>query len=276
MTKPRTLITAVVLAFNEQEMIEACLNTLGFVGEVIVVDTGSTDDTVKLAESWGARVVSIKSPSFAYKRTEVLKQVKTPWVMYVDADERVTPRLAQEILVNVETQTASALTLNRQNFFFGQVMKGGGWQNDKVTRVFQTDKLKKWQGSIHESPVFEGEERELASPLVHLSHRNTIDGLYKTALWTPKEAQLLAKSEQTPKISFRLIVRKLVAEFVKRAIFKGGFRDGQAGLIESLIQGINRALVYMQVWEKQQIPSIKEKYDAKEDEIRQEWKNHSN
>jgi len=271
--RPQETVTAVVLAFNEQPMIEACLNTLHWTREVIVVDTGSSDETVKLAESLGARVVSIKSPSFAYLRTEVLKHVKTSWVVYVDADERITPRLAQEILVNIETQSAEALAFHRQNIYFGQIMKGGGWQNDLLTRVFRVDKLKTWQGMIHESPVFIGKQKVLVSPLIHLSHRSAVDGLYKTALWTPKEAQLLAESPVTPQIGFKHILKKMISEFIRRALFKHGFRDGQAGLIEALIQGINRALVYIQVWERQQIPSITEKYQKKEEDIHQEWLN---
>ncbi|MFH1967492.1 MAG: glycosyltransferase family 2 protein [Patescibacteria group bacterium] len=270
---PQDLVTAVVLAFNEQQMIEACLNTLRWTGEVLVIDTGSSDETVKMAESWGARVVSIKSPSFAYLRTEALKYVKTPWVLYIDADERVTPRLAQEILVNIETNSAEALAFNRQNVYFGRVMKGGGWQTDQVTRAFLVEKLKTWQGIIHESPVFAGQQKLLASPLIHLTHRNAIDGLYKTALWTPKEAELLAKSDKTPDVNFGLIVKKMSREFIKRAYLKGGIKDGQTGLIEALIQGINRALVYIQVWERQQIPSIGERYQKKETEIRQDWLN---
>ncbi|PIR61939.1 MAG: LPS biosynthesis protein, partial [Candidatus Pacebacteria bacterium CG10_big_fil_rev_8_21_14_0_10_44_11] len=131
-------MTAVVIAKNEALMIEACLETLQWCTEVLVIDNGSTDATADLAEKRGAQVISFKHQSFARLRTEALKAVATDWLLYIDADERVTPELAKEIMVRVETGNWAALAFLRQNYFFGQLFRHGGWETDTVIRAFKT------------------------------------------------------------------------------------------------------------------------------------------
>lgn len=264
-------ISALIIAKNEETMIENCIKSLSWCSEIIVIDSGSTDKTREIAESYGASVISFKHDSFARLREEALKRATSQWVIYIDADERVTPILAKEIMVNIETTSAEAFRLTRENIYFGKKFEWGGWQDDKVERVFKKESLMGWTGDIHESPNFKGELIDLKTKLLHFTHRNTVSGLIKTANWTPIEAGELYKSNVSP-VTFVTLMRKGCMEFFRRAIFKKGYKDGQEGLIEALIQGINRILVYIQVWELQQNPSIKEKYNKKEAEILSLWK----
>lgn len=264
-------ITAVIIAKNEEEMLPGCLDTLSWCSDLLIIDDGSVDTTVAIAEKKGARVISFKHPSFARLRNEALKYCKTSWIFYIDADERVTPTLAKEILVQVETSDASALSCNRSNFFLGKEFTHGGWEDDVVTRIFKTDSLQQWTGKVHESPEFSGTVTQLKTPLIHFSHRDIASGLFKSASWTGIEAELLHKSE-LPTVSVGTILRKGIMEFIRRGFLKGGYKDGQAGLIEALVQGINRMLVYMQVWELQQKPPITDTYQSKEQEIQKLWK----
>lgn len=273
MTKSKTQtsnITAVIIAKNEAATIVNCLNTLSWCDEILVIDSGSSDDTAKIAEKAGARVLSFSYKSMAKMRNSALKRVKTKWVFYIDADERVTPNLAKEIMVHLETAQASALTLSRQNIHYGQIMTRGGWESDLVTRVFSVESFQEWFGDIHESPKFKGESILLKSPLVHLTHRNTLDGLHKTISWTPIEAELLAKSDIQP-VKVATILRKGIMEFLRRGFFKAGFKDGQEGMVEAIVQGINRMLIYIQVWEKQQSQPLEKKYQNFEEKIAQMW-----
>lgn len=263
-------ITAIIVAKDEAKMIVNCINTLWWCDEILVVDCASNDDTAKLAETAGARVVSFSHKSMAKTRNEALKRVKTQWMFYVDADERVTPTLAKEIMVWLETSTAAALKIPRQNVHYGKIMQHGGWEQDYVTRVFNKAHFQNWFGDIHESPKFEGELIELQSPLIHLTHRNTIDGLQKTMSWTPIEADLLAIAGSKP-VKIRTILRKGIMEFVRRGVFKLGFRDGVEGWIEAIVQGMNRMLVYTQLWEKQRKPSLDETYQQIEQKIFKMW-----
>jgi glycosyltransferase involved in cell wall biosynthesis len=263
-------LTAVIIAKNEAEMIGYCLDTLWWCSEVLVIDSGSSDQTAKIAEKAGARVISFAHQSMAKLRNEALKQVKTKWVFYVDADERVTPTLAKEIMVQLETEQPTALMMRRQSIHYGQIMRYGGWQNDQVVRVFSLEHLQGWVGKVHESPQFNGQAVGLHAPLIHLTHRNTLAGLKKSIAWTPIEAELLYKADAPP-VKFFTIVRKGVMEFLRRALLRRGYKDGQVGWIESLVQGINRSLVYLQLWEKQQKPPIDTKYKHIEAQIGRMW-----
>lgn len=266
----RPSITAVIITKNEADMIESCLDCLQWCDETLVIDNGSTDNTSDLAEKKGARVVSFKHDSFSRIRSEALKFVETQWLIYIDADERITPELAKEIEVNLETESCSALSFTRQNYFFGDNFQHGGWQDDVVIRAFERKHITGWHGKVHETPVFTGSQKLLAFPLIHFSHRNVVSGLYKSAAWTPIEADLLFKANEPP-VTFVRILKKGVSEFLKRGVLKKGYKDGTAGLIEALIQGINRMLVYMEVWELQQKPSAEKKYQTLEKVIKEKW-----
>ncbi len=264
-------ITAVVIARNEEEMITACLDTLTWCESVLVLDNGSEDETRKKAELAGATVVSFKSSSFARVREEATKHVRTEWILYVDADERVSPTLAKEIGVKLETSTASVFSMHRKNYFFGHEISFGGWQHDQVTRVFKLDALEGWYGDIHESPKFTGSAEVLHSPLLHFTHRSVVSNLKKSAEWTPKEAEAFISAAIQP-VTFFTLVRKGSMEFFRRAIVQEGYRDGMPGLVEALIQAMNRVWVYIQVWELQLQPSISDRYQVLEKELQKKWK----
>ncbi len=266
----RPKITAILLAKNEEEMLTNCLDAISWVDHILVINNGSTDCTAEIAENHGAQVIHFEHSSFARLRNEALKHVETEWLMYIDPDERVLPTLAKEILVRVETNQADALTFKRRNICYGTEFEHGGWQHDQVTRIFKKKKLERWTGKVHESPVYEGKSAVLHTPLIHLTHRNTINGLKKTIEWTPIEAEMLYKSGVNP-VSFFTLIRKGTMEFLRRAIFKKGYKDGMPGLVEALVQGINRLLVYIQVWEKQQQPSLEQQYRQQELHIIRQW-----
>ncbi|MDQ5951203.1 MAG: hypothetical protein QG639_480, partial [Patescibacteria group bacterium] len=214
----RPSITAVIISKNEEDMIVSCLDCLQWCDEILVIDNGSTDSTADLAEKKGAKVVSFKHSSFSRVRSEALKIVGTDGLVYIDADERVTPELAKEIQVQLETSDNVALAFCRTNYFFGEKFEFGGWQNDVVTRAFKKSALSGWKGTIHETPTFTGSAKTLSFPLIHFSHRNVISGLYKTASWTPMEAELFIKANEPP-VTFGKILKKGVSEFINRAYF---------------------------------------------------------
>lgn len=267
-------LTAIVIAKNEEEMIDGCLQTLSWCHEIIVVDDGSIDRTAEIVESFGAKLISFKSNSFKRLREEAVKQVKTDWILYIDADERVSPLLAKEISVNIETQTAEVLEFRRRNVNFGEELLYGGWQNDWVTRVFKVTALKGWFGDVHESPIYSGNAKKLNATLLHLTHRNTVSGLLKSAAWTPIEARELVKKIETP-VTLTTLFRKFSMEFIRRAVIQKGYKDGMPGMIEAITQAINKLLIYIQVWELQQQPNLADKYTVLEKKVILEWEKNS-
>lgn len=268
-----TTITAIVIAKNEEAMLANCLETLKWCDEVLVVDHYSADATVGIAERAGARVVQAEG-SFAQLRNEGLARSKTDWLLYIDADERVTPSLADEIKTVMHDTTHAAYSVGRNNILYGHVLAHGGWQNDRVVRLFQRAALKKWAGEVHEHAEIEGTTGELKEALVHLTHRSVASSLMKSREWTPIEAHLLFEAG-IPAVTGKTLIRKAVMEAWRRIIVKGGYRDGVVGWVEGLTQAMNRLLVYMQVWELQQKPPIADRYQRYEQSIADLWKKQS-
>ncbi len=270
MQKPS--VTVVVIAKNEERMLPGCLNTLEWCQERIVLESGSTDSTVAVAKKLGARVVTMTDPSFAKRRTEVLKNVSTKWVLYVDPDERVTPALARSITEMISNTTADVGLIARKNFHYGHAMNHGGWLEPALPRLFVKQVLSRWEGDIHESPVYTGTSRRLEGELWHFTHRSVADGLYKTAAWTPMEARLLYESGVSA-VTPWTVARKGLGEIFRRGFTQQGYKDGATGWVEVFTQSINRMLVYLQVWELQQNPPIQDRYISLEKELADQWKN---
>lgn len=267
-------ISAVVLARNEADNIANCIETLKWCDQILVIDNESSDTTAEIAERSGARVAT-KAGTFAELRNEALKKAKTDWLLYVDADERVTPALAKDIQrVMASDAVQVAYAVNRANVLYGEVFHHGGWETDWVVRLFKREALKEWQGDVHEHAEVDGTEGRLKEQLVHFTHRGVIPSLLKSVEWTPIEARLLYEAG-VPPVTGRTLIRKGVMEVIRRMFTKKGYQDGTVGWIEGLTQAINRVLVYMQVWELQQKPSVTEKYQEYEESIAKLWKKNS-
>jgi glycosyltransferase involved in cell wall biosynthesis len=263
-------IAAIIIAKNEAEMIAGCLQTLLWCDEVIVINNNSSDETVAIAHKLGAKVYTL-SGTFAELRNSGLEHAKADWVLYVDADERLTPELATEIQNVVTSNGYVAYAVSRKNILYGQHQSHGGWSDDWVVRLFKRQAVSRWAGEVHEHAVVKGDTSRLANQLIHLTHRNFIDGLKKSVEWTPIEARLLLEAK-APKVTFLTLVRKPLMEFWRRAVLSGGYKDGLPGLIEALVQSVNRLMVYIQLWELQQKPSLSDRYQDHEKIIAAEWK----
>ncbi len=265
------LITAIVITKNEELMIANCLETLQWCDEVIVVDDNSQDSTPDLARRFGAIVIKSETESFAEKRNLGLSRAQGKWVLYIDADERVTPKLAREIQSAIIKNQFTSFRFRRNNIQYGKWMEHGGWENDWVERLFLKDVLQRWTGQIHESPQTSSQQMgDMKESLVHLTHRNMVDGLLKTIDWTGKEAELLFNSKHPP-VKPRTLLRKTVMEFLRRAFFKRGRKDGIEGWIEAFTQAMNRFIVYERLWELQRQPSLQETYQKIDKAIIEQW-----
>lgn len=263
-------ISVLILAKNEASMLPGCLKCVSWCKEVIVLDDFSSDETAQLAKDAGATVLAgPKTSSFAVKRQALADKASEPWLLYVDPDERITPALAEEL--SAALQTEQIVHMQRQNYFFGQKMAHGGWQHDKVTRMFPKSALQGWVGAIHESPkLADLPSYTVSQPLWHFTHRTIREGLLKSASWTVLEAQAIHRAEHAP-VTTIVVVRKVVGELYRRLWREKGYKDGQAGVFESFVQAINRALVYMQVWELDRQPPAASRYEKLETRVRQLW-----
>jgi|SRR3989344_7259417 len=246
-------ISAIVIAKNEENLIKDCLNSLSFCDEVIVINNDSTDNTSLITEKMGARVFEVKTDDFSKLRNYGLEKASSDWVLYVDADERVTPELASSIKAkasNSQKNDTVAYKIKRKNFYFGSLKKNEWPYIEHIIRFFRKDKLRGWKGRIHESPVINGKVGELDGFLLHHSHQDLSSMISKTIEWSQIEAELRFNANH-PKITWWRFPRVMLSAFFDSYIKQGGWRVGTAGIIESIYQAFSIFITYAKLWEKQ-------------------------
>lgn len=265
-------ISAVIIARNEEAMIANCIDTLHWCEEILVVDHGSSDNTTSLAKHQGAKVISAPThATFADLRNLGMEEATGEWLLYVDADERVTPALMRDIKHVIDGSfQQTAYRVARNNIHYGHWMKFGGWQHDKLVRLFRADSIKTWDGRVHEHAEIVGEVGDLVEPLIHLTHRNMADGIRKSLEWTDVEARLLLEAKHPPITALRLI-KIIIWDFLHRVFVLKAHKDGMEGMVEAMVQSWNRFLVYERLWELQKMPSLEETYDKFEKDVAHLW-----
>ena len=259
-------ISALILTKNEQGMIENCLKQLTFADEIIVLDQNSTDQTVKIAKKYTDKIFYSDCQNFDVNRNQLKNFAHSDWLLYVDADERLSQDLIDEIkeVINQDrsaflgphpakrgrTAECSAFYFPRENYILGKWVKHGGWWPDYTPRLFRKNKLIKWQGRVHESPQIQGDFGYFKHAIKHLSGRNLSQMFSKSIKWAKIEAQLLDEAGHT-QVNILSIVKSTLLEFIRRFFIKAGFMDGIVGLIEAIYQAYHQAMVIIYLWEIQ-------------------------
>lgn len=240
-------ISAVVIARDSEKIIAECLGSLKFCDEIIVIDAGSKDKTVEIAERNGAKVLGFEPDDYAGSRNLGLKSANFDWILYVDTDEVVGPDLAKEIKREIRNSKYNAYKLRRKNFYLGDYE----WPYvEKLERLFRKDSLSNWYGKIHESPRISGKVGTLKGFLYHYTHRDLSSMLNKTIEWSRIEAELRFKAHH-PKMNWWRFPRVMITAFFDSYIRQAGFRAGVPGLIESIYQSFSIFVTYARLWELQ-------------------------
>ncbi|OGV93055.1 hypothetical protein A3B57_01770 [Microgenomates group bacterium RIFCSPLOWO2_01_FULL_47_10] len=239
-------VSVIILTHNSQDTLAETLENLAWADEIIIVDQSSTDDTLAIAKKFQSRVVTENSPDFSVRRNIGADKATNPWLLYIDADEIVPPKLKQEIIKITQDHQSGAYTMTRTNYFLGTKM-----YPDTVTRLFHKNTLVRWEGAVHESPTVTGELTHTASPLVHHTHRSISTMLAKTNAWSAMQAQLLLAAKHPPVKVWR-IFRIAATEIIQQFFVKKVGRYGKAGWIEGMFQVIDKIIVYIKLWELQQ------------------------
>ncbi|MDP2633096.1 MAG: glycosyltransferase family 2 protein [Candidatus Curtissbacteria bacterium] len=227
-----------------------CLKQLVFADEIIVLDQNSTDDTIEIAKKYSDKVYAESLP-FDKARNALASYAKGDWLLYVDADERLSPELIEEIRSTTSDQrSTAAYYIPRKNMILGKFLRHGGWWPDYVPRLFKKEKLTGWQGRIHESPKVDGKFGYIKSPITHLTARSMKLMLEKSAKWAKIEAELNFENNAGPVTPLK-VIKALTSEFITRYVIKLGFLDGFVGLVESMYQAYHRAMILTYLWELQ-------------------------
>ena len=253
----RSPISAFVICMNEEEQIEACLKSLAFCDELVVVDSFSTDRTVEIAERVGARVIQRAWPGYREQKAFGLKSVTHEWVINIDADERVTPELRSEILRVLErdhrlksdgkSDPINGYYVNRVVFFLRRWWRLGGWYPEYRLRFFKKGFVV-WGGvEPHEKPEIQGETANLRGELEHYTYKGIEDQLSR--LHNLSSIAARAEFAGGKRASVVSILLNPVLRVIKFFILKKGYREGLAGLIVAMAEGYYTFMKYAKLWE---------------------------
>lgn len=261
-------ISVIILAKDVIDEIIPAIKSSKFGDEIIIVNTGSTDGTLDVSRKLGCRIVHTTGDSFAKWRNDGAKAAKGEWLLYVDSDERIPVKLANEIIETIKAPAHSAYTISRYEVFLGKHLDH--WPDPRVMRLIKSSALKRWEGRLHEQPKINGTIGELSQQMVHLSHKNIDEKLTNTLVWSRSEAKMLLNAGHPPMAGWRFI-RIMLTEFWDRAVKQRLWRDGVEGWIEIIYQMISKFITYERLWEMQRKPSLKETYLDIDRQILAEW-----
>lgn len=225
----RPPLSALLIVKNEEDRLADALASVSFADEVVVVDTGSTDRTRELAAAAGARVVEIPWEGFVAARNRALACVTHDWVLFLDADERVSPALRTEIeraLAN--GPQAAGYSMPRLSHLSGRPIRHGTWYPDRKLRLGARSRGFRAEGArIHETLEVDGPVARLAAPLLHFPYRNISDALRKSFSYSRLSAA--DHYEKGGRGSALALVVRPALEFLRCYLLKAGFLDGAPG-----------------------------------------------
>jgi len=250
------MLSVVILTNNEEDRVKACLESVKWADEIIIIDGGSSDHTIEIAKKYTNKIIKSDNNDFAVRRNQGMKEAKGEWVLYLDSDEEVTPGLKKEMqsIIDKDTDTDTenyvAYAIPRKNIILGREMIHGGWWPDYVKRLFRKDALIKWEGDLHEEPVFNGQIGHLKNPIIHYKHNNLSEMVEKTNKWSEIEAKLLLESGH-PLMSWWRFIRIMLTEAWFRIVVNRAFLDGTEGIIYAIYQVWSKFISYGKLWEMQ-------------------------
>lgn len=239
-------LSAIIIAKDEARNIGDCLDALAFCGERIVVESGSSDDTVKIAQDHGARVVTHAWEGFGPQKNHALSLATGEWVLSIDADERVSPALAREIEAAIASPKADAYEIPRISSFLGRDMGRSGLSSDYVLRLFKRGRARFTNDLVHERVVADGPVARLATPLQHDAVSRLEEAVGRVNRYSTESAKMLVASGR--KVSFASGITHGLWTFFRVYILKGGFLDGKEGFLLAVANAEGSYYRYMKAW----------------------------
>jgi glycosyltransferase involved in cell wall biosynthesis len=240
-------LSVIIITKNEILNLAACIRSVGFADEVVVVDSGSTDGTLELARGAGARLIEATDwPGFGPQKNRALDAATGDWVLSLDADEQVTPELAAEIERAMAQGTSQAFTVNRRSNFCGQYMKHSGWYPDRVLRLFRRGTARFSDDLVHERVIAQGEVGRLRGDLLHNSMPTIEMVIDKLDRYSTAGAQSLHRKGVRGSMA-KALGHGLWA-FLRTYVIKLGFLDGRLGFALALSNAEGTYYRYFKLW----------------------------
>lgn len=247
----RQRVSVLIPAFNESRNIVECVQSARWADEVVVVDSFSRDDTVALARPLADRVLEHEYVNSATQKNWAIPRMTHDWVMVLDADERVTTELRDEILALLAgAPDCAGYRIWRRNHFMGRPVRYCGWQNDSCVRLFRREGSRYQDREVHADVECDGPIGRLNGRLIH----NTFDGFEqymkkfdRYTTWAAND-----RARRTRRVGARHLLLRPAWRFFRQYVLKRGFLDGRAGLIICGLAAFSVFMKYAKLWEIQQ------------------------
>ena len=245
--RPLASLSVIVITKNEAHNIEACLQSVSFAQQIVVLDSGSSDDTVALSQKAGAEVsVRLDWQGFGVQKNRALALAVEDWVLSIDADERLTPDLQAEIQRVLKNPAYEIYDFPRQSSYCGQYMQYSGWYPDRVIRLFKRGAAAFSDRLVHEKVLTSKTVGRLDSALLHESYRSLESVLDKVNRYSSAGAQLLKNKGSTASPGKALAHASWA--FFRTYVLRRGFLDGRMGLVLAISNAEETYYRYLKLW----------------------------
>ena len=242
------MLSAILITRNEAHNLEACLKSLqGLADEIVVVDTRSSDETVAIAQRFGATVSQPDDwPGFGPQKNRALALATRPWILSIDADERVTPELAAEIQQAMARNDFAAYTMGRLSWYCGKFIQHAGWRPDYVLRLFRRDCAQFSNDLVHERVMTQQPVGQLHHHLLHYSYQDFSQVLAKVDAYSSAAAQQAFNRGERG--SMGKAIGHGAWAFVRTYVLRAGFLDGTHGLALAISNAQTSYYKYVKLW----------------------------
>lgn len=254
---PMPSLSVIVITYNEESNIKDCLESVKSADEIILIDSGSTDRTVEEAKELTSNIISVdKQVSYGLKRNIGIEKANNEWILWLDADERVTPELWSEIHGIIDNpQTLNANFINRKSFFITKFINHCGWYPDYTLRLFRKSTGIRFNDAlVHEKISYSGETGRLKHDILHYTDRTFEHYFKKLNIYTTLSARELFNKGK--KAGFIDIILRPVFTFFKMYFLKLGLLDGFMGLVLCILSSCHVMVKYLKLYQlnKKELP----------------------
>lgn len=226
----KSTLSVIIIVKNEEHDIRGCLESIAWVDEIIVLDSGSSDGTLSIANEYTDHIyVSSDWQGFGVQKNRALAYASCEWVLSLDADERVSEDLRREIEEAIESTSTFTYKLPRLSSYCGKFIRHSGWWPDHVTRLFKRGKASFSDDLVHERLVFQGVAAELTAPLLHITYKDLDEVITKINQYSTLGARNSHQKGKRGGLASALVHGTWA--FVRTYIIRAGFLDGAEGLM---------------------------------------------
>lgn len=246
-------LSVVIITKNEESHIRDCLESVKWADEIVIVDDHSTDRTVQICQQYTEKIYRRKMQGFGEQKQYGVERARGDWILSVDADEVITPQLAEEIQKVIQkNEDYDGYRIYRKSNYLGKWIRFCGW-HVPLLRLFKREKGRFNLALVHEKVIVQGEQGSLKNEFLHYTYRDITEQIEKMNLFSTYDVEELIKKKvllSLPNYA-RYFILKPVCYFLKKYLYLQGFREGIRGFFLSVFAAVGVFINYAKLWEKQ-------------------------